>query len=205
MHHQTTVFQSKCSLKSKSPTSFPTQKGFWPAWLKNQSRLIFYYRALSKFSAVGTGGSSSPLESVPPEKMCNSMRGSLIKKQVKSISLFSPASLNQKFGLSAGCQSQWCLSPFPFSFLLARQFLCLFWVKADERERCYHLATLSKFNRSLPLHCHILCWWPDGFSYPLPSVHSKQFLIASIQIDLIRGHPKMITPTRGRRELQKLS
>ena len=155
MHHQTTVFQSKCSLKSKSPTSFPTQKGFWPAWLKNQSRLIFYYRALSKFSAVGTGGSSSPLESVPPEKMCNSMRGSLIKKQVKSISLFSPASLNQKFGLSAGCQSQWCLSPFPFSFLLARQFLCLFWVKADERERCYHLATLSKFNRSLPLHCHI--------------------------------------------------
>ena len=43
--------------------------------------LFLYYRALSKFSAVGSG-SESPMESVPPEKMCNSMRGSLIKKQV---------------------------------------------------------------------------------------------------------------------------
>jgi len=60
-------------------------------WTVNCLTLLFLlhttngiqWLALSKFSAVGAGGSSSPMESVPPEKMCNSMRGSLIKKQIK--------------------------------------------------------------------------------------------------------------------------
>ena len=90
----------QCTLKVNHPRSFCHKKEVLDLlhcralkWLyrfqtKSNSRFSLYYRALSKFSAVGAGGSSSPMESVPPEKMCNSMRGSLIKKQVNPIYLF---------------------------------------------------------------------------------------------------------------------
>ena len=35
----------------------------------------------------------------------------------------------------------------------------------SQHERCYHLGTLSKFNRSLPLHCHI--WGSSQLYYTL--------------------------------------
>ena len=47
--------------------------------------LLFYYRALSKFSAVGSGSTS---ENASPDQMCNSMKGSLIKRQVISLFFF---------------------------------------------------------------------------------------------------------------------
>lgn len=93
---------------------------------------------------MGAGGSSSPMESVPPEKMCNSMRGSLIKKQVNPIYLFLRILDRDSSRKSLVCVSllsitMMCLSLVPispfYSFLLALQFLCLFSVKAaDERE-----------------------------------------------------------------------
>ena len=81
------------------------------------------------------------MESVPPEKMCNSMRGSLIKKQVNPIYLFLRivgSSNKSLVCVSLLSITMMCLSPPYFSlysFLLALQFLCLFSVKAaDERE-----------------------------------------------------------------------
>lgn len=146
----------QCTLKVNHPRSFCHKKEVLDLlhcralkWLyrfqtKSNSRFSLYYRALSKFSAVGAGGSSSPMESVPPEKMCNSMRGSLIKKQVNPIYLFLRILDRDSSRKSLVCVSllsitMMCLSLVPispfYSFLLALQFLCLFSVKAaDERE-----------------------------------------------------------------------
>ena len=151
------VSESKCSLKSKSPTSYPKRRFLTCLTLKNHKSITTYFLLQGLIQVFRGGhrrflltlGIRSPRKNVQLHARISDQETGKIH-----LAIFSIPKPKVWF-VSAGCQSQWCISPFPFSFLLARQFLCLFWVKADERERCYHLATLSKFNRSLPLHCHI--------------------------------------------------